>query len=294
MRTCALVATVASLVVLAAPAPAAAGDIEDFQRARDAYDAHDWPRSVLLFEALVGTDPPTMRTPLLVLESRKLLAASYVFVGRLDAARAQLERLLVAEPTYELDDTQFAIEFVELFHSVQAQVEQERERAAERAQAAAALEAERERARALIEFAESEVEVEIESSRWLALVPFGAGQFQNGQDDIGWMFMVIESVAVIGAFVSLFVEQDVQAQLNRAELLHDDHLRSQANDIMRAMQIMNWTSAGLFGVFAVAGIIQAELDFQPARVVRTHREVPATLREGLEVRLRLNGFSISF
>jgi hypothetical protein len=282
-----------ALFFVTAPSPAAAGDIEDYQAARAAYDAHDWPRAVLLFEALVGTDPPAMRTPLLVLESRKYLASSYVFVGRTDAARGQLERLLVTEPTYQLDRTQFPIELVELFDSVSAELAEERARAAERAEAEAALEAERARARALIEFSESEVTVEIESSRWLALVPFGAGQFQNEQDDIGWMFLVIESIAALGAFASLVVHESVQAQLTGEDALRRVDV-AQVNGILRAAQIVNWTSASLFGVFALAGVIQAQVDFRPTRVVRTHREVPAPLREGLEVRLTPNGFAISF
>lgn len=288
-----LAAMASAIFVLAVTSPALAGDIEDFQRAREAYDAHDWPLAVLRFEALVGTDPPTLRTPLLVLESRKYLAASYVFVGRSDAARDQLERLLVAEPTYELDATQFPIELVELFASVREEVQEERERAAEHAIAAAALEAERERARSLIEFAETEVTLEIENSRWLALVPFGAGQFQNGQDDIGWMFLVIESITALGAFASLIVHESVQAQLTGEDALRRIDVE-QVNGILRAAQIINWTSASLFGVFALAGVLQAQLDFRATHTVRTHREVPPPLREGLEVRLAPNGFAIVF
>jgi hypothetical protein len=292
MRAHAL-AVLAAFVLALAPSTAFAGDIEDFQTARSAYDAHDWPLAVLRFEALVGTDPPSLRTPLLVLESRKYLAAAYIFMGRTDAARAQLERLLVAEPTYELDATQFPIEVVELFASVREEVEEERARAADRAAASAALEDERQRSRDLIAFAESEVTVEIENSRWLALVPFGAGQFQNGQDDLGWMFLVIEAIAAVGAFASVAVHDSFQAQLTTVTALRSD-LRAQINDILRATEIINWTSGSLFGVFAIAGIIQAQLDFQAMHVVRTRREVPAPLREGLEVRLTPNGFALTF
>ncbi len=289
----ALAALVGVAILLAAPSPAAAGDIEDFQAARGAYEARDWPRAVLYFEALVGSDPPVLRTPLLVLESRKYLAAAYVFVGRADAARAQLERLLVADPSYELDATQFPIEVVELFESVRSEVQEERARAAERAAAAAVLDSERDRARALIELAESEVTFEIENSRWLALVPFGAGQFQNGQDDIGWMFLVIESVTALGALASLVVHESVQAQLTGEDALRRIDV-AQVNGILRAAQIINWTSASLCAVFAIAGVLQAQLDFRATHVVRTHREVPEPLRQGLEVRIAPTGFAILF
>ena len=74
----------------------------------------------------------------LVLESRKYLAATYLFLGRKSDAEGQLELLLRAEPDYVLDPLAFPAEFVKTFSEVKVRLEQERLRKEqERARAAA-------------------------------------------------------------------------------------------------------------------------------------------------------------
>src|SRR5687768_11471405 len=90
----------AALILLAFPALARAGDIEDFESARSAYEARDYERAVVAFELLVGGDAPRLQSRALIAESRKYLGAAYLFVGRRDAARAEFERLLRDEPAY--------------------------------------------------------------------------------------------------------------------------------------------------------------------------------------------------
>ena len=77
----------AALVVLAAalawPAAAHAGDLEDFEIARNAYESQNYSLAVTRFEALL----PRLQTRALVLESRYLASADRS-VSR-EAARAR-------------------------------------------------------------------------------------------------------------------------------------------------------------------------------------------------------------
>lgn len=278
------------------PSVAQAGEIDDFQRARDAYTAHDWARAVTAFEELVGTDPPALRTPLLVEESRKYLAAAYVFAGREDAARIQFERLLTSDPEYDLDATQFPEAVVELFTSVRDRLRREADDAAQRDAAAAALEQERERARRLLELAESDVEATIETSRWLALVPFGAGQFQNSDDGLGWLFFTTEALFGLGAFGTLVAHQAIAGSFNPSDPNSGVHSesRGRVNDALLATEITNWTCAGLFAIFAIAGVVQSQLDFHATHTIRTRHTVPDELRQGLDVSVGPGGIRLTF
>lgn len=285
------------LVLLLAPAPAAASELDDFQTARDAYRSHDWPRAAQLFEALVGTEPPLLTTPLLVEEARKYLAATYVFLQRPDDARVQFERLLTTNPAYELDPSQFPEEAVVLFGEVRDRLRREAAETAERARIEAELERERERARRLLAIAESDVEAPVESSRLLALVPFGAGQFQNGDEGLGWLFFTTEALFGIASFGTLVAHQAIAGSFDPSDPnsgVHSAESRSRINDALLGTEITNWTCAGLFAVFAIVGVLQSQLDFRETRSVRTRHEVPDELREGLEVSLGPGGFRLSF
>src|SRR3954471_16871349 len=77
---------------------AKANDFEDFEAARGAYDGQDYVHAVALFDALAGGDTPALSNRSLVLESKKYLGASYLFLGKLRAAEQEFERLLRMDP----------------------------------------------------------------------------------------------------------------------------------------------------------------------------------------------------
>lgn len=290
-------AALAVLVCLVLPSVARAGEIDDFQHARDAYTAHDWARAVEAFEALVGTEPPALHTELLIQESRKYLAVAYVFVGRRDAARGQFERLLTADPAYELDAAQFPEEVVELFTSVRDRLQREAADAEAARAAAAALAAERERSARLLAIADSDVEASVATSRLLALVPFGAGQFQNGDEGLGWLFFTTEALFGLGAFGTLVAHQAIAGSFNPSDPssgLRSPESRDRVNTALLATEVTNWTCAGLFAIFAIVGIIQSQLDFRSTRTFRTRHHVPDELREGLQLSVTPNGFALTF
>ncbi|MDQ3035479.1 MAG: hypothetical protein M3Y87_23945 [Myxococcota bacterium] len=282
MRLAASSAVALAALVLLAPALARAGDIEDFEIARTAYESGDYERAVIYFEQLVGGESPRLESPALVTEARKYLGASYLFVGRRDAARDQFERLLRAEPTYVLDPLRFPVDVQELFESVRERLEFERREADARARLEARAARADARARDLVRFAEEEVSLELPNSRWLALVPFGVGQFQNGNDELGWAFLVTEVLLAGTAVAAQIWWQEVNAFVVRA--LDDNPLTlvSGANQQLEIAFAMHWTAVAAFAAVTVGGIIEAQVDFVPTRVVTERRTVPGELREGAD------------
>lgn len=184
------------------PPVARANEFDDFQQARQAYDAGDYARSESLFSSLVGGEVPRLRNRSLVIESHKYLGASYLFVGKPGAAEQQFERLLRMELDYVLDPLAFPREVQVVFEGVRARLKAEKQAAAEReAQAAAdaalerqaALDAQQARLQRLRALAATERVHEL-NSRWIALLPFGVGQYQNDDRRLGLTLAISEGL----------------------------------------------------------------------------------------------------
>jgi hypothetical protein len=256
-----------------------ADDLSEFEAARNRYDRHDYKRAVDAFRVLVGGDPPRITNALLVLESRKYYAASLLFVGADEEARLQFRLLLQQEPDYALDPLAFPTDVVALFESVKGQMRRELDRrreAQQREQQAAAEEAEAARLKRsqnlgrLRTLAETQT-IEVRNSRWLAAVPFGAGQFQNGQRGLGVALAMAETFAAVTSVVTYFGHQGMIGQ--HATASNSGNLE-QREKIWRGA---NWASFGTFAVLAIAGIVDAQVRFVPARVIQAPRPLPEDL-----------------
>src|SRR5262245_7693507 len=101
---------------------ARADELEDFEHARQAYEAQNYAQAIERFEALVGGEVPHITTRALVLESRKYLAASYLFVHDIPHAEEQFARLLGDDPTYP-EPTAFPSEVRATFARVRTRVD---------------------------------------------------------------------------------------------------------------------------------------------------------------------------
>ena len=262
---------------------ARADDLSDFEAARGRYERHEYGRAVEAFRSLVGSDPPRIANALLVLESRKYYAASLLFMGAKEEARAQFRLLLLQEPEYALDPLAFPKEVVALFDSVKESVRQELAKQREDEQNRA-LEAER-RVRAteqlrranllrLTQLAEQQSLV-VQNSRWIASVPFGVGQFQNGDRGLGVALAMSQGLAVATSVVSFIGWQNV-ADDNPTLAERDD--TAQVERLWRTTNIVAFSS---FAVLALAGIIDAHVRFVPGRVVARRRPLPGDLQQWL-------------
>lgn len=280
--TCAASLVLVGSACLLGPRPVAAQtELQLYMEAEASFGELDYGAAVTRFERLLGLagEPPILETRGLVLEARKYLGASYVMIGQPTAAEAQFLELLREDPSYQLDP-RLPQAVQTTFGAVQRRLEEERD-------AAVAEEARRRRERAaqllrqqatLIELRRlaSEVEVQRENSRWVAAIPFGIGQFQNGHAGLGWFLLVAEAATVITSAVTFGVHQSI---LNQAEEGKIDDIAS-ANDALDRARILNWISVATFGALLTVGVVDAQIRFVPRVAGRTRtRQLPQRLLE---------------
>lgn len=271
---------------------ASANEFEDFEKARSVYEGQDYARSAQLFETLAGGDVPQLTNRSLVLESKKYLGASYLFLGKLERAEQEFTRLLRMDPAYLLDPLAFPEEVQRLFTQVKMQLDAERRAAEEERrredqrrlrQQTERIELERLRWEQLQELAQMET-VREERSRWLALVPFGAGQFQNGHASLGAVLAVTEGSLLALAVVTYALHESLRGQAP------DEVADAQLAE--RAFRYTNQISFALFAILAVTGVIDAQVRFQATREYERKRPLPPELQGGPELSLDPAGGSL--
>lgn len=270
---------VLAAALLGVMAPVAhASELDQFQNARAAYDSLNYELAIDLFTNLLSDAAPNDRRPLII-ESRKYLAASYLFVGRTADADRELRLLLEVEPDYVLDPLAFPADVQRAFARVKAELDRQRaedakrkaaEEAASRHARERAQQAERERLERLVELASTERTV-IERSRLLAMVPFGVGQYQNGHDGLGLLLAVTEGVLLAGSITAYAFHENLRGQEPAPGRFDDARLAEAAS------RYINQISFGLFAVVAITGIVDAQLRFRPTRVVEVRRPLPPDL-----------------
>lgn len=245
-----------------------------------AYDEADYERAVSLFERLVGSEPPLLDNQFLVRESRKYLGAAYMFVDRRQDAERQFALLLEDAPEYEIDQS-FPLEIKRVFSAVQERLEERRRleeeerrrrEAEERAREIEALRRAQGRELRLRELARTEA-VEVRNSRWIAAIPFGVGQFQNGDDTLGWILAVSEGALAVGSVVLAVIWSSL------ADQNPSDADRAEAVLLESNLRLANQITGGLFWLTAIAGVVDAQIRFVPVTREERQRDLPPDLAE---------------
>lgn len=225
-----------------------------------------------------------------IIERGRLYYASCALLsGRRERARATLREALEANPLMPSPDSlTFPPPLVSLFLEVRDEVQQlisarEEEQLAElRRKNREAETKARQRLRReaeLVELAQEEAVI-ARNSRIVASLPFGAGQYQNGNKNLGHFFLVSEIVLVAGFATSAIVLSDLAAQ--RAASIDGSGPRLAPADFAQkrdaAFTVAAASSWLLLGV-ASAGILEAHLSFKKERRLENRRRpLPAHLR----------------
>jgi hypothetical protein len=108
------------------------------------------------------------------------------------------------------------------------------------------------------------------NSRLFALFPFGAGQFQNGNEPLGWIFAGSELLLAAGTFSSTIVYGTIKQKADRlqAQDAVPEDVNGRLADWRLAMTVTAYTWLGV----SVLGIVEGQLSFVPE--VRKVRERP--------------------
>jgi hypothetical protein len=268
-------------LLCALPRAARADPRADLEKAHNAYAAHKYDDAELRLRALLDAKSGALRDPDNIAEARMYLAATLLAEKRGEEAAATLDLLLADRPEYTPDPLRVSLEAIDAFTDARTRnegrlkaIQEEKVRKAQDEKAK--LEAERERQAlrlAMLEkLASTEVVIE-RHSRWMAMLPFGAGQFQNGQTAEGWLFLTSEALlgagSIVAAGMSYYYSSQAYAALQRS-----DNTAPAYQNAARWAAITDDILVGGFALTLVGGIIHAQATFVPERVEVRKRAIP--------------------
>ena len=268
------------LVVLGGRVAAAQGRV-DVDKARAEYLARNYAGAEDRLRALV--DPKTgLKDLSLLSQARMYLAAVLLAQGKREAGAEVFEKLILEDSTFDPDPLSFPGEVINTFYDVREQLlARIRQNALNNArlEAEKRAKAEEDRRRqeawlAQVKQMATEEKITVRNSRLVALLPFGAGQFQNREPVLGWMFLISESALVVGTAVTvpLFVYADGRAHGQGADLERKAQVyRDRADTI----QTVNLSLVGAFAAIAITGIVQANLAYVPEVSETKRRDLPS-------------------
>lgn len=253
---------------LAAPSPS---ELAAFTQGKSLYQTGQHAQAAQFFAQALEGEGASIRDADLVNQARMLWGASAMYLGRLADADIQFERILRNNSKFEPDAILYPPGVLAEFRRIREKLEKE---AAEKkagdvaAKRIAELEAENAKLEARVsrlrDFAQIE-RVVVRRSRIVASIPFGVGQFQNGDLALGVFFATTEALTLTAATISYAYH---------ASLPRDPIDANEARDAASAARVINWISLGAFVALAVGGITQAQISFVPESHETRTRPLP--------------------
>jgi tetratricopeptide (TPR) repeat protein len=254
----------------------------DFTDAKNAYDAGEYETAVKRFSRLLAKQPDN--EPLL-LEIHKYLGVSYLFIKDKTNAEKQFLELLDKSPDFKLDPLVFPIDVIDFFTAIKrknarrlqefikarTKIDEEKKKAAQKARLR---EIERLRQNVYIQ-------KEVQKSLWLvALLPFGAGQFQNGHKTKGVVFLTGELLLTTSAIVTFALHENLKKESEKP--FNSSSERKKFENYEKSTRIANQISLGALLVMSIVGIIDSAYHFEKTRVTWKkvkESEVPLKFRK---------------
>lgn len=267
----------AALVALA-PGLARAGEEQEIELAQRHVDEFAYDKAASRIEVMLDPNGPACpKTPEIspagcrltdrgfVRRARGLYAIALHGLKRPSEAQAQFRQLLLDDPTFTPSPAEYPPEVIRLFTEAKKAVEDEitartiaeQTKQKEYEDSIKAYEAWVDTVEGL---AKTETVV-AERSRLIAAVPFGVGQFQNDSVGLGVLFLSLEAAflsagVVTGAYHAHLVEANIATPT------------ASAAEDLETLKVINITSMALLAATMIAGIIEAEVNFE-AEVQKT-------------------------
>ncbi|MBV9948220.1 MAG: hypothetical protein JOZ69_15315, partial [Myxococcales bacterium] len=250
-----------------------ADPLADLEKAHSAYVAHRYDDAEARLRALLDPKTGELKDPNSIADARMYLGAVLVEQRRREEADEVYEKLLNDKFDYKPDELLVSQDAINAFLDTRTRLRErirkkQDEEAARKVSELAAAEAantrQQLRLKQLEELASQEHIVE-KSSRFLAVLPFGVGQFQNGQDDLGWVFLSTEALlavgSVVGAVITVYEANQANEANHRLDTAASDYHANARNAAIAADAM-----AGGFLLAAVIGAVQAQVKFVPEHV----------------------------
>jgi tetratricopeptide (TPR) repeat protein len=246
--------------------------VEAMNRAKVTFEYGDYAQASKLLAALLEAgrfESLQMRA-----EAYRLLGLSLFYQGRKGEAYSAFLEYLYINPDAELDPFYVPPAAVSFFDQVKKEAEprlaplRAQKRAEQEAQKrVAAEEAERRRQRELEEERRRLQQISpsierrvVQHEFWVTMMPFGIGQFQNGDRTLGIVFATSELVAgAASAGSALLIEglrDDATLRFDNAGSGTTPYKTAQRLDVVK------WVGAGVFFALWAAGAVHAALNYK--------------------------------
>lgn len=270
------------LLVLAITAAAHASPGEDLDRARSSFRSHDCDSAAKTLSYLLYPKEQ-LAMPIDLIEAHEMLGACNAESGRIQDAKDEFEKALQLDPTARLDPNFFTTGAQRLFDETRSDLDVRRAKEAEIRK----LQEERER---LANFRASLVPVEVHHYGYNFL-PFGVGQFQNGESTKGYLFASGQGLALSGSFgLWLYLVSKYGVNCPHCVKLEDA-------DSVRNMQFasiaLGAVAIGLYGWSVIDAVrnykaqVRVDESTLPPELIReldkTKKKQPTSLRDRIHV-----------
>ena len=264
---------------------------EELQRGKNAYDRGEFARAVEIIHPLLYPENRLQSDNQIVLAHR-VLGVAYLFEKKQVEAAVEFRRLLQLAPEYHFDPLLDPPEVVDFFNMVRKEYGSELgELEAKRHELEVARKRDREeceRARGGPTVIEKRVGRNAFAVNFL---PFGSGQFQNGQRNKGWTFLAVESVlgaASVAAFATnlavygLRPQRSCRYETTATACLPQDVNHGDENRSRLLTQVQVATGAMFFAAVAW-GIVDAIHYYRPETVLSL-AEAPQPPKSSMQLR----------
>lgn len=219
---------------------------EDLRRAKHEYAYGNYGNAVDMLRELLY--PMRLHNDEQVVEARKYLALSYYLLNRLDEVGEEFAKLLYLEPDYQLDPFTVAPPVIDMLETIRKKLEPE-------------LNAIRElRAKSLAPDGENAKTKETTGTKTLlqksdlaTFMPFGMGQFQNGDTGLGVAFAITQGALLLGNIGSYVYASQVVGNAYPEE----------DRALVQALTVTQYASLALFGVIWSLSVFHARMHFVP-------------------------------
>ncbi len=285
-----MIALLLALLLAQAPAPEEKeppSAVEAMNRARVTFEYGDYAQAAKLLSQLVETG--RFESPALRAEAYKLLGLALFYQGRKGEAYSAFREYLYLEPDAELDPFYYPPAAVSFFDSVKK--EEEKNLAPLRAQKHAEQDAQK---KAAAEQAEKRRQADLEEDRrrlltlqpnierrvvqrefWVTMMPFGIGQFQNGDRTLGITLAIAEVIAGAASGGSALLIEGLRD--GPTGKFSNQGTRSPYLTAQR-LNVVKWVGAALFYALWAGGAVHAAVHYQPEEVLPDRLLQPAGAR----------------
>jgi hypothetical protein len=258
-------------------------DAAELARVVSLYEAGKYGECAGTLKHLLSSDSPhPFHEPNVIESARIYHAACLIGSGQNQLADEPLRAAIRQNPQMKPPDSLvFPPQVIDRFLRVREtmfdvikKAEDERVKRAQEAAAQQELRAKRERQRvAALERLAQEETVVTPRTRWLALIPFGVGQFQNQDKQLGYVFLTSEALLAAATLTTLGVETHLvlaTSQLDKPDPSND----SRNKDWKTALVVSSYAWLGV----SLIGILEAQLSFVPEQRHIKKRDLPPALR----------------